>query len=90
VSVAIPAIGTGEFGYPKEQCAKDTFQSIETFALWHMQKDAFLKKLQLTIFPDDTVKIFRKEFENRYPRKQEIPIKEEVKSLGAKKVRFAP
>ena len=45
MSVAIPAIGTGEFGYPKEQCAKDTFQSIETFALWHMQKDAFLKKL---------------------------------------------
>jgi len=62
-----------------------------------MQKDVFLRELKLTIFPNDTVQIFRKEFENRYPKKQEVvppkvdakPI-EEAKELSVKKVTFAP
>lgn len=64
-SVAIPAISSGIFGYPKDLCAKDIFEAIEIYAS-KMKPDSNLRLIRITILDDETISPFMLEFIERY------------------------
>ena len=55
-SIAIPAISTGIFGFPKERAAGVIFQAIEQF--FHRNLTSSLKLVRLTLFDQPTVEVF--------------------------------
>jgi putative ATPase len=61
-SVAIPAISSGIFGFPKPLCATTFFQAIEAFFVNDLQSEDALTEIHLTNFDFETTDIFRKEF----------------------------
>lgn len=59
-SVAIPAISSGIFGFPKDLCAKIFFDAIEDFVK-EIKKDGsktVLEEVRLTNFDEETTSIF--------------------------------
>ena len=87
-SVAIPAISSGIFGFPKPLCAKVLFKAAEDFALkikasgLDPLKATKLRRIRFTNIDTETTFVFEKEFVNRYlnaPLKaeREPPKKEE-------------
>lgn len=54
-SIALPAISTGIFGFPKERAAGIIFKSIKEY---FAGKDSTLKTIRLTLFDDATVSAF--------------------------------
>ncbi len=60
VSIAIPAISTGIFGFPKERGAQVIFRAIEEFA--STLPDSPLREIRVTILDDPTLDVFREEF----------------------------
>lgn len=64
VSIALPAISTGIFGFPKERGARVIFQAIEDHSQAHPNPS--LREIRVTILDDSTLAAFRKEFENRW------------------------
>jgi O-acetyl-ADP-ribose deacetylase (regulator of RNase III) len=62
-SIALPAISTGIFGFPKERAAKIIFESIEGFFSKHPASN--LTIVRLTLFEQDTVDIFLSVFDSR-------------------------
>ena len=61
-SVAIPAISSGIFGFPKKLCAKVLFDTVETFAIERKADETqreYLKEVRFTNFDYETVDIFR-------------------------------
>jgi O-acetyl-ADP-ribose deacetylase (regulator of RNase III) len=63
-SVAIPAISSGIFGFPKERGARVIFQAVEDFAAAH--PDAPPREIRVTILDDPTLGAFQREFERRW------------------------
>ena len=60
-SVAFPAISTGVFGYPKDECAKIMIKT----AIDYSKKDTELKTIIFALTDERTYSIFQKEL-NRY------------------------
>jgi O-acetyl-ADP-ribose deacetylase (regulator of RNase III) len=63
-SIAIPAISTGIFGFPKARAAGVIFQAIEEFAAAHPA--ASLREIRVTILDEPTLSVFQKEFTDRW------------------------
>ena len=64
-SVAMPAISSGIFGFPKPLCAKVFFYSITKFVEVAQKKgiELKLKRVRLTNFDEETCVIFRCQFD---------------------------
>lgn len=63
-AIAIPAISTGIFGFPKERGARIIFQAVEDFAA--ARPDSPLREIRVTILDQPTLDAFRQEFERRW------------------------
>jgi O-acetyl-ADP-ribose deacetylase len=61
-SLAMPAISTGIFGFPRDRAAKIIFTAIEEF--W-VSNPSSLKMVKLVLFDQPTVDIFLKSFQNK-------------------------
>jgi O-acetyl-ADP-ribose deacetylase (regulator of RNase III) len=59
-TIAIPAVSTGIFGFPKARAAGVIFQAIGDFAAAHPA--ASLREIRVTILDDPTLNIFQEEF----------------------------
>ena len=65
--MAIPAISSGIFGYPKPKCAETLFDVVQEFALSFKSKaNRSIERVHFTNFDQETVDIFSKEFRSRY------------------------
>lgn len=64
-SIALPAISSGIFGYPKDRCAQMLFQTVKQYFL---EDDSieFLKEVRFTNFDDKTVDTFVEEFDKQF------------------------
>jgi O-acetyl-ADP-ribose deacetylase (regulator of RNase III) len=63
-SIALPAISTGIFGFPKQRGARVIIKTIEDYTRLH--PNSSLREIRLTILDDPTLEAFRKEFEARW------------------------
>jgi O-acetyl-ADP-ribose deacetylase (regulator of RNase III) len=63
-SIAIPAISTGIFGFPKARAAGVVFQAIGDFAAAHPASS--LQEIRVTILDDPTLVVFQEEFNRRW------------------------
>jgi O-acetyl-ADP-ribose deacetylase (regulator of RNase III) len=64
-TLAIPAISTGIFGFPKERGARVIIDAIVDF--FNRHPEASLEEIQITLIDDQSVDIFADEFERRWP-----------------------
>lgn len=64
-SLALPAISTGIFGFPKEPAARIIVQSILDY--FAQQPGSSLRQVRLTLIDPSTLAVFRREFERRWP-----------------------
>ena len=72
-SVALPAISSGIFDFPKRLCAKEMFDAIEKFAEDRADfstKCDHLERVEIMIIDELTFGIFKDEFDWRYVKKQ--------------------
>jgi O-acetyl-ADP-ribose deacetylase (regulator of RNase III) len=60
-SIALPAISTGIFGFPKERAAKIIFKTIEQY--FAENPNATLKLVRVTLFDQPTIDAFLNEWE---------------------------
>jgi O-acetyl-ADP-ribose deacetylase (regulator of RNase III) len=65
-SLALPAISTGIFGFPKERGARVILSAIVNFL--DENPDSSLREVHVTLIDEPSVVIFAKEFERRWPR----------------------
>jgi O-acetyl-ADP-ribose deacetylase (regulator of RNase III) len=63
-SIALPAISTGIFGFPKERGARVIFQAIENYARTH--PNSSLREVRVIILDDSTLEAFQKEFDHAW------------------------
>ncbi|XP_022795893.1 poly [ADP-ribose] polymerase 14-like [Stylophora pistillata] len=63
-SVAIPAIGTGVFEFPRELCAHFMVESV--LAFFRENPSCFLSEVQFTSTDESVVKAFAKEMDSRF------------------------
>lgn len=61
--IAMPAISSGIFGFPKDRCARILLQTALDFCAQH--PDSTLREIRLTLLDDPTVEIFLAEFQRR-------------------------
>ena len=66
-ALAMPAISTGIFGFPKDRAAKIIFSAIEEY--WESNSSA-LKIVRLVLFDQPTVDVFLKSFQNKWADKE--------------------
>lgn len=64
-SLALPAISTGIFGFPKERAARIILSSIEGFFIEHPASG--LKLVRVTLYDQPTLEAFRKAWDERFP-----------------------
>ncbi|MFN8384063.1 MAG: macro domain-containing protein [Anaerolineales bacterium] len=62
VSISMPAISTGIFGFPKDRAAGLIFSAIETY--FAEVKDSSIQTVRLILFDDATVKVFLDKWNN--------------------------
>ena len=55
-SIAMPAISTGIFGFPKDRAAKIIFSAIENYFV--ETKDSSIQTVRLVLFDDLTIQVF--------------------------------
>ena len=60
-SIALPAISTGIFGFPKERAARIIFKTLSVYCLQNHQTR--LEKIRLTLFDQPTLRIFLDTFD---------------------------
>jgi putative ATPase len=65
-SVALPAISTGIFGFPKDRGARVILDAIVHFA--SSEASPRLREIRITLIDEPSVAIFAREFERRWPR----------------------
>jgi O-acetyl-ADP-ribose deacetylase (regulator of RNase III) len=58
VSISIPAISSGIFGFPKDRCARLMLEAVEQF--WTDHPETSVREINLCNFDDLTVSIFLK------------------------------
>ncbi len=63
-SIALPAVSTGIFGFPKQRGAGVIFQAVEDFVA--ARPGSRLAEIRVTILDDPTLEAFRKEFDLRW------------------------
>jgi O-acetyl-ADP-ribose deacetylase (regulator of RNase III) len=63
-SIAIPALSTGIFGFPKERAARVILQAIADYSAAHPQSP--LREIRITILDDPTLQVFQREFAQRW------------------------
>jgi len=63
-SLSLPAISSGIFGFPKKECAEILIQAAVDFLNDHPVDS--LQEIRFTIIDDETVGIFRQEFEHKF------------------------
>ena len=56
ISIALPAISTGIFGFPKERAAKIIFDSIAQFFVDN--RESVVEQVRLTLFDQKTIDVF--------------------------------
>lgn len=64
-SLALPAISTGIFGFPKERGARILFQAIDDHVQAH--PSGCLREIHITLIDEPTLRVFAAEFEARWP-----------------------
>jgi O-acetyl-ADP-ribose deacetylase (regulator of RNase III) len=62
-SIAMPAISTGIFGFPKDRAAEITFSAIEKYFIDNSSR---LKTIKLVLFDQSTVDTFVKSWQNKW------------------------
>jgi O-acetyl-ADP-ribose deacetylase (regulator of RNase III) len=62
-SVALPAISTGIYGFPKERAAEIIFSAIEKF---FADKSSGLKTVKLVLYDQPTVDVFLKSWQDQW------------------------
>lgn len=62
-SIAIPAISSGIFGFPKDRCAEILIR--ESAGYLKENPKTSLREINICLFDDETVKIFLKEFKKQ-------------------------
>ncbi|HID06192.1 MAG TPA: macro domain-containing protein [Armatimonadetes bacterium] len=63
-SIAIPAISSGIFGFPKDRCARILIQTALDFC--EQYPDSPLREIRFTIIDRSTVNVFMEEMEGRF------------------------
>jgi O-acetyl-ADP-ribose deacetylase (regulator of RNase III) len=63
-SIALPAISTGIFGFPKDRAAQVILSAIED---WAPQEPSGPRDIRITILDEPTLAVFREAFEVRCP-----------------------
>jgi putative ATPase len=64
ISIALPAVSTGIFGFPKERGARVIFMAVEDFVA--ARPGSQLAEFRIVILDDPTLGAFRKEFDHRW------------------------
>eukprot|EP01121_Diplochlamys_sp_Union-15-3_P003850 TRINITY_DN13785_c0_g1_i1.p1 TRINITY_DN13785_c0_g1~~TRINITY_DN13785_c0_g1_i1.p1 ORF type:complete len:250 (+),score=41.38 TRINITY_DN13785_c0_g1_i1:2-751(+) len=64
-SIAIPAISSGIYGYPKDECAEVIIQAVDDFC--HNNENRSPKDIRLLNFDHPTVEAFVRKFLQKYP-----------------------
>ena len=64
-SIALPAISTGIFGFPKERAAQIIFETISTY--FTDQPESGLAQVRLTLFDQSTVDVYLRIFDAENP-----------------------
>ncbi len=67
-SVALPAISTGIFGFPKARGARIILEAVLEFASAH--PDSSIGEIRITLIDQASVSVFAEEFERRWPAAQ--------------------
>ncbi len=70
-SIALPAIGSGIYGMPKDACAEVMFDAVEEFVRQGDSKKKTITDIRFVNTDDPSVQAFRKEFISRYGNSQE-------------------
>eukprot|EP01127_Copromyxa_protea_P017362 TRINITY_DN527_c0_g1_i4.p1 TRINITY_DN527_c0_g1~~TRINITY_DN527_c0_g1_i4.p1 ORF type:complete len:175 (-),score=9.07 TRINITY_DN527_c0_g1_i4:112-636(-) len=66
-SIAMPAISTGIFNFPKDLCAAIMFDTVITWLIENPKSNGrVLEEIRFTNFDDETVYIMKTEFEKRF------------------------
>ena len=70
VSLALPAISTGIFGFPKDRGARILLQAVAE----HLQAQpaSSLRQVHITLIDEPTLQVFAAEFEARWPGSSQI------------------
>jgi O-acetyl-ADP-ribose deacetylase (regulator of RNase III) len=63
-SIALPAISSGIFGFPKDRCAAILLQAARDFCA--EQPSSPLREIRFTLIDDPTVEVFEAEFRRRF------------------------
>lgn len=70
-SLALPAISTGIFGFPKERGARVIVQAILDY--FDQRPETTLREIRITLIDQPTVQVFRQEFARRWPTSATAP-----------------
>jgi O-acetyl-ADP-ribose deacetylase len=65
VSLALPAISTGIFGFPKDRAARILLQAVADHG--QAQPAGSLREVHVTLIDEPTLRVFAAEFEARWP-----------------------
>lgn len=71
-SIAMPAISSGIFGFPKDSCAKVLIQTTLDFCTQYANSS--LREIRFTLIDEPTVAIFLGEFKQRFGSPREVTI----------------
>lgn len=63
-SIALPAISSGIFGFPKERCASILLETAKEFC--ERNPDSTLKDIRFVLFDEPTFRAFVEDFDNRW------------------------
>ena len=70
-SIALPAMGSGTCGMPKDECAKVMFDAVEEFVKQDNPKKKTITDIRFVDTDDHSVQVFRTELSSRYGNSQD-------------------